>query len=166
MRAAILGAGLALASCAHDNPSVAFKVYDTRTSAHEGAGPDLEVLDQACEFWGIECYTAEYRGGAVLLILTDGPAWREGPTGLEVTRGLAVEKSCNPVVWSEGSWRVVAHELGHALGNLDDRPNGGQGEGANIMTEDASGDAASGAQRAAVAAGADGLSLCPGGVRP
>jgi hypothetical protein len=143
---------LALLCSCTPGSAVAFRLVDTRSD------DEADTLDDACEFWGIDCYETSSPNGAITLILTD----RGAPLGDGFVRnGLAThEHSCNPVVFSIGDAMTLAHELGHALGHMDDRE-----DEANVMHEDP-GPGVTEKQRARVHRGAERLAVCVGGVRP
>lgn len=83
-------------------------VIDARSDRSE------DIVQQACDVWGLTCTTTEDEVGAIVVLLTDRPGNVEGTdTWLG---GLATRRACIPRVWSTDSPYVLAHELGHVLG--------------------------------------------------
>lgn len=144
-------ASMLLGGCAHDN-AVAFKLYDQRDE------PSKRELEDACDVWGLDCYTitGEDDRGVVTLILSDALWDLEDGRQAE---GIILRRGCSPVILAVGDSGAIAHELGHALGLQDsDDPD-------NVMA-DGSGPDVSGRQRARVQTHADWQALCVGGVDP
>jgi hypothetical protein len=149
-------ATLLLCSCAHES-AVAFRLVDTRSD------DDADALDDACLFWGLDCYETDSPNGAITLILTDRGAAREGetPDDDRLLNGLCThEKTCNPIIFSIGEGMTLAHEIGHCVGWMDDRDDEG-----HVMNEEP-GTRATQRDRARVHRGAERLAVCVGGVRP
>lgn len=154
-----LALALICCSCAHSD-AVAFRVYDTRGDS------GLEELEEACDFWSLDCYTTDASDGAVTLFLVERGASVEGGRLLQ---GIATHyKGCAPNVLSIGHPGTIAHELGHALGWLPDI-----GDPDNVMCDEDQnrecirpGPRATKRQRKAVMVGVERLALCVGGVAP
>lgn len=162
MRGIVLALALGC-SCAHDG-HVSVRVFDTRAER-------TPVLEDACAIWDLVCVEISPREksyGSVTIILTD----RGAPTELDedgddtsadpnamLTNGWAKHGGCDPVMFSVGAPTTIAHELGHVLGNLEDRQTGAQ----NVMGEDASSAFRTQAQLERVHRGAARLAVCAGG---
>jgi hypothetical protein len=145
---------LAPTGCAHEG-EISFTIYDTR-SADNGGG-DNQIIHDACEIWGLDCFSvATHTGwGSVTVILTDSGA--EDPDSNDLINGVALHRPCAPVIWSVGSKYTLAHEIGHVLGlgHVKDKTNVMYPSSGRVVTE---------MQKREVRRQATELSVCVGGV--
>jgi hypothetical protein len=118
----------------------------------------FDRIDDACAFWGLDCFeTDDDRGALTIILSTHG-----GPSsGGEYHCGetIAIDP-CGPLIWTCDAPRVVEHEIGHAFKLSHARST------KNIMQRDSdiSGEETTDAQRDRVLAAADRLSRCGGGL--
>lgn len=97
-------------------PRVALHVADMRTIA------DPDLIEDACDILRVRCRVTPItladnpEPGSIAVVLTDfGPM--PSPDGEGYILGMTVAGgSCMPVLWSDADPKVLAHELGHALG--------------------------------------------------
>jgi hypothetical protein len=101
---------LLLCTCA-DLPQLAVVPLDTRDK------PEFADVQEACSLWELDCYATQDRVGAITLLLTDRAA---APIldSTEAIGGLEPhdDAGCMQLTWACCNYRVIAHEMGHALG--------------------------------------------------
>lgn len=111
---------LLLAAC--DSEAVPVYLLDARDGTY-----DFTAVEEACDFWGVECVEEPDRSRAVLIIMTRG--WSARTTEETKCAGLTVERGKAPTVWT-GSDDALYHEMGHVFG-LEDLA---EGKGGNVMS--------------------------------
>jgi hypothetical protein len=76
-------------------------------------------IEEACEFWGLNCYETDDPQGALTIILSD----HGGTADDELYHsGHTSDKACDPLVWATDDGFILEHETGHAF-SLSHRKN-------------------------------------------
>jgi hypothetical protein len=83
-------------------------VIDTRSD------PAWDVVQEACDVWGITCAPSLDERGAIVVLLTENDGRVEGSD--RMLGGLATPRACRPRLWSVDEPNTLAHEIGHVLG--------------------------------------------------
>lgn len=77
------------------------------------AEPSFERIEDACNWWGLDCVEADDNDGALTVLLTDENAIEDAePIGGKVFD----HDLCSPVLWADDTKRDLEHEMGHVLG--------------------------------------------------
>jgi hypothetical protein len=77
------------------------------------AEPTFDRIEDACDWWGINCYEADDNEGALTVLLTDERAVVDD----EPIGGRVFDRDpCSPVLWTDDGKHDLEHEMGHVLG--------------------------------------------------
>jgi len=75
--------------------------------------PSFYRIEEACNWWGLDCYEADDNDGALTVFLTDENAVENA----EPIGGKVFDRDpCSPVLWCDDNKHDLEHEMGHVLG--------------------------------------------------
>lgn len=120
------------------------------------AEPDFATVEDACGYWGLDCFEADESKGALTVWVSEHGAFDESAD--ESIGGRRFDKDpCGPMVWATDDALDLEHEIGHAFG-LKHRDDSG-----NVMHADGGGTDATDWQHNRVHTRANFLADCVGG---
>lgn len=81
------------------------------------AEPTFDRIDEACAWWGLECWETDESKSALTVFLTDHGSNVEIVDSDRFVQGAKFDSEwCSPVVWASDLPGVLEHEMGHGFG--------------------------------------------------